>query len=136
MTSSTRWFSIFFLGFILSLGFLNVQGVNISPSKYQGGTTNTVPNKTESGTPSLLSFKWIFGGIHSEAMNRVNAPPNFDVKLSTEPKTFAPGTNGMLKAKMVVLNKSKEKYILEFSNAQHHDFIINRKDGKEVYRWS
>ena len=111
--------------------------VDISPSKYQGGTTNYIPNKVED-SPTLFKspLKWIFSSIHSEAMNRVNAPPNFKVELSTEPKVFTPSSNAPLKARMLAVNQGKDKYILEFTSAQHYDFIIHRKSGEEVYRWS
>jgi len=112
--------------------------IDISPSKTQGGSTNSIPNKTEAGTPSLLSspFKWVFGSPRSEAMKRVQAPPNFKLELLTEPRSFVPTTNAFLKVKMVAINQGKDKYILEFNSAQHYDFIITQISGKEVYRWS
>jgi len=94
-----------------------------------------IPNKT-SGAPSLLNFRWIFGATHSEAMKRIKAPPNFKVELMTEPKNFAAVSNAMLKARMVVINQGKDKYILEFESAQHYDFIISDKERKELYRYS
>ncbi|MBI4024034.1 MAG: hypothetical protein HY360_03580 [Verrucomicrobia bacterium] len=114
-----------------------VFSVEISPSKYQGGATNNVPNQAQ-GAPSIFRspFKWIFGSGHSEAMKRVNAPPNFKVDLTAEPQTFQPGAEAVLKARMTVVNQGKEKYILEFNTAQRYDFIVRRQDGSEVYRAS
>ncbi len=113
-------------------------GIEISPSRYQAGTSSNNPPYKTQGAPSLFSspFKWIFGSGHSAAMQRVNAPPDFKVELVTEPKNFMPSSNGVLKAKMIVLNQSKDKYILEFTTAQHYDFLIQDRSGKEVYRWS
>lgn len=110
--------------------------INVSPSKNQGGSTNA-PHQT-TGAPSLFSspFKWIFGSKHSSAMDRINAPPNFKVELRTEPKDFTAATNAVLRAHMEVMNQGKDKYILEFESAQHHDFIIQNREGKEVYRYS
>ncbi len=127
---------------LFSLGLLGLAGgllaVEISPSKYQGGTTNDIPNRTGSGSPALLSnpFRWMFGSARSSAMERVHAPPDFKVELTTEPKNFTPQSNAVLQAKMTVLNESKEKYILEFTTAQHYDFAIVTKGGEEVYRSS
>jgi hypothetical protein len=111
--------------------------VEISASKPQGGSTNAQPNRAE-GQPSLLKapFKWLFGEGRSEAMKRVNAPPNFKVDLMIEPKSFTADTNAVLRARMVAINQGKEKYILEFPTAQHFDFAIWNATGKEVYRWS
>lgn len=111
--------------------------IEISPSKNQGGTTNDIPNKT-TGAPTLLHtpFKWIFGNPHSEAMKRIQAPPQFKMELTTEPRSFVPMTNATLKVKLIARNESKEKYILEFDTAQHHDLIITKTDGTEVYRLS
>jgi hypothetical protein len=125
---------------ILSLfaGIASVcMAIDISPSKYQGGSTNDIPNKSD-GAPSLLHspFKWVFGEPRSEAMKRVQAPPNFKLELATEPRSFVPSTNACLKVKMTAVNEGKDKYILEFNSAQHYDFVITKMDGKEVYRWS
>ncbi len=121
--------------FILAPSF---HGIEISPSKYQGGSSNNVPYQTTTDTPSLLKnpFKWVFGDGRSEAMKRVNAPPNLKVDLVIEPKNFTPSTHSTFKARMIVTNQSKEKYILEFTSAQHYDFFIKNKDGKEMYRFS
>jgi hypothetical protein len=117
--------------------FSSLQAVEISPSKYQGGNSNNIPNRT-SEAPTLLHnpTKWIFGSGHSSAMKRVQAPPNLKVDLLTEPKNFTPSTNGVLKARMVVVNKGDDKCILQFESAKHYDFVINNKNGQEVYRYS
>ncbi len=110
--------------------------VEISPSKYPGGNTN-LPYRTE-GAPSLLKnpFKWIFGNGDSSAMRRVNAPPNFKVQIALDPKEFVHSTNIVVKARMTIFNQGKDKYVLEFETAQHHEFTIRNKEGKEVYRSS
>lgn len=137
MNSLIYRYPLLLLGNVFLLASNSSFAVDISPSKYQGGTTNHIPNKVED-SPTLFKspLKWIFSNIHSEAMNRVHAPPNFKVELSTEPKIFNPSSNTPLKARMLAVNKGRDKYILEFASAQHYDFIIHRKDGTEIYRWS
>ncbi len=120
------------------LGWVTVSyPIDINPSKPQGGSTNNIPHKTEAGAHSLFpnALKWIFGSPHSAAMERIHAPPHFKVELSTEPKNFPVTTNAVLKAHMTITNQG-DKYILEFNTAQHYDFVINNKDGKEFYRYS
>ncbi len=124
-------------GVMLLLAFATrTQGIDISASKAQGGSTNVQPNKT-TGSPSIwrAPFKWMFKP-RSEAMNRINAPPHFKVELSTDPKNFTFTSNAVLKARMLLVNEGDEKYILEFPTAQHYDFIISTKAGKEMYRYS
>ncbi len=121
---------------LLALSFgRGAHAIDIEPSKYQGGTTNIIPNKSE-GAPSLISFRWLFGNGHSAAMDRIKAPPNFKVELTTSPTNFIPISNAVLIARMTVINQSKEKYILEFATAQHYDFMIRKADGRELYRTS
>lgn len=110
--------------------------VDISASKYQGGTTNA-PYKTENA-PSLFPnpLKWIFGTGTSAAMKRVQAPPNFKVDLSIEPKQYIPSTNLPLRVRMTVHNQGKDKYILDFKSAQQYEFIIRDKAGQDIYRSS
>lgn len=112
------------------------RAVDISPSKAQGGTTNVQPNKV-SGEASIwrAPFKWIFKP-HSEAMKRINAPPNLKVDLATDPANFTFASNAVLKARMIVLNEGDDKHLLLFPTAQHFDFVISGKDGGEVYRYS
>ena len=126
------------LGMIVFGLFTLASAIEISPSKYQGGTTNAQPYQAQ-GAPSLLRapFKWIFGEGRSEAMKRIQAPPNFKVDLQIEPQNFAAVSNATLKAKMVLHNQGKEKFILEFPTAQHFEFVIQEiSSGKEMYRWS
>jgi hypothetical protein len=113
-------------------------GINISPSKPQGGNTNNIPYKSDSSSPSLLGnpVRWIFGPERSEAMKRVSAPPNFKVDLNMEPKNYVPAPESVLKARMVLVNQSKEKYMLEFNTAQRYEFIIKDSKDKEVFRSS
>lgn len=121
---------------LLTLSFsVRTYALNIEPSKYQGGTTNVIPNKSD-GAPSLLSFRWLFGPGHSSAMDRVKAPPEFNVSLATFPTNFIPGSNAVLTARMTVINQGKDKYILNFETAQHFDFVIRKTDGVEIYRTS
>lgn len=118
-------------------GILNSPAVQISPSRNPAGTTNSMPN-SNNGAPSIFRnpLKWIFGSGRSEAMNRVQAPPNFKVELLMEPSNFVPSSNSVLKARMVAINQGRDKYILEFETAQHFDFLIESKSGKEFYRSS
>ncbi len=109
------------------------RALDISASKYQGGTTNA-PYKTE-GAPSLFPnpFKWIFGASTSTAMKRVQAPPSFKVNLSIEPQQYIPSTNLPLRVRMTVHNQGKDKYILDFESAQRYEFIIRDKTGQDIY---
>ena len=112
------------------------RALDISASKYQGGATNA-PYKTE-GAPSLFPnpFKWMFGTATSTAMKRVQAPPNFKVDLSIEPKQYVPSTNTPLRVRMTVHNQGKDKYILDFESAQRYEFLIRDKAGQDIYRSS
>lgn len=134
-----RYFTqILTLSIFICMSGVFVHSIDISPSKPQGGNTNNIPYKTDSSAPSLLGnpVRWIFGPERSEAMKRVNAPPNFKVDLNTEPKNFVPAPESVLKARMVVINQSKEKYMLEFNTAQRYEFVIKDSKDKEVYRSS
>ena len=114
-----------------------LSAIEISPSKYQGGSSNAQPYQTHGGASFLSSpFKWIFGEGRSEAMKRIQAPPNFKVDLQIEPKDFAAATNAVLRARMVAINQGKDKFFLEFSTAQHFEFTIHDSSGGEMYRWS
>jgi len=123
---------------ILILGAVGMAlAVEISPSRPQGALTNDIPNRS-TGAPSLFPnpLRWAFGNPHSAAMQRVNAPPNFKVELTTEPKNFIPESNAVLRARMTVINEGKDKYILEFKTAQHYDFTIRSHEGEEIFRSS
>jgi hypothetical protein len=126
------------LMFVVCFPTTEMFAVNINPSKSQGGSTNNTPYKSDLSSPSLLKnpLRWMFGPDRSAAMQRVLAPPNFKVQLVTEPNSFDPSKDKQLKAKMVVINQDKSKYILQFDTAQKYEFIIQNKEKKEMYRSS
>lgn len=140
MTKFKRFFTLLWIVVALGWSANELHAIDISPSKPEGGrggaTINPESDPAEAKKPSLLSnpFKWLFG--KSDPRKRIEAPPEFDVDIQVGKKMYSSASDDAVEVKMVLVNKSKNKYILRFPTAQHFDFLVQDEKNRELYKWS
>ena len=73
-------------------------------------------------------------GARDTHEGRDTSVSGLDLTVSTDRPAYRPGEPITLA--LQVRNPSRHSITLEFATAQRYDFVIERLDGKEVWRWS
>jgi len=70
-----------------------------------------------------------YGNTTPEGINM-----NYGISMSTDKMSYS--INEPIKMTLKIFNYNEENVVFHFNNAQRYDFIIEDKEGNEIWRWS
>ena len=70
-----------------------------------------------------------YGNTSSEERNM-----NYGISMMTDKMSYSVGES--IKITLKIFNYTQEDVVFHFNNSQRYDFIIEDKEGNEVWRWS